>query len=287
MKQYPDYKYRPRRRKGQKKNSGSNPSNRDQMRSNNKSPLYGRNPRSNSFSFGDFSMTGGKIPDLKTRLSSSAPRESAYFSPSPMSMSHSPPSLSMSPSSEAPSSPDDYTHDQELYYNHRHHSSTAFASHSYDQFGNYTTFSSGSCRPLVSASETLCAQAQSYSETKIVKLDSNANYCGAMARMDNTRYQSYCTPSTNYYYPNIEQCLNPLHSESRINNVHQQISGYPNLQDGSQPEIELISGDDLSGIIPDELNIYLNPNTETGEQTMPDISAFLKENMQQQELKGS
>lgn len=284
MKQHPDYKYRPRRKKTPKKNAENTSSgnhNRHQLhQSRLTSAIYDRRqPRSNSFSYGDYPLNGRNISDFQSRLSSSVPME-PYFSRPSMS----PPSLSMSPSSDAPSSPEDYSQDQD-YYASRRPPGPMFHDHSYEQGGINCSFTASLLQPLTPVPGHLETQECHY--TNDVSFDANANYCGGVVlqNMDKSDSQSYYPPFNHGHCLQADDRHMERHMDTTVA-LSSSNTGYHHMRNSTnvpnQPVEEFLA-DDVSGIRPDELNIYLHPTGEE-QRGLQDISGFLKGNAQEEGL---
>lgn len=223
MKQYPDYKYRPRRRKPSKKsnNNLNSPIQQDRFdRSSSCSPQYRRFPRSNSFSFDNF--TKAQSENDCRRLTSSAPLNTR---------------LSVSPESNPPSSPEEAMHDNNTYYFEHSNNMRPYNFHQ-------TTVSLENCR----LSEHSVSGFVSKIPGQVKKeIDLNANYCDSIGRT--TKFQGY-----SLQYP-------PQYST-----ITMQGSSYNTKVDQSgsyEPEVDI----DVSDISPEDMDIYINPNSRHHEDS--------------------
>ncbi|XP_053395056.1 transcription factor sem-2-like isoform X2 [Mercenaria mercenaria] len=241
MKQYPDYKYRPRRRKGTKK-TNNNHTTRPQQENASNSVLYDRAsscsphytmrgfPRSNSFSYDDFTNKQSEA-DFQ-RLSSSAPLANR---------------LSVSPESNPSRSPDEASHDSTLYsyrYLHRYQG-TGVSHYESSHQASHLDFK------LPKTVSAFVSQIPVPKEIKVER-DENENYWGSINKQT--------TKTENYP-------LSLYSQQAMQSNMSQDFTYGRTVQSRyyEQNEVTL----DVSDINPEDMEIYINPNNQQGGMNRP------------------
>lgn len=230
MKQYPDYKYRPRRRKGSKKANGNSNSSLQTDhtsssilydRSSSCSPHYSsRFPRSNSFSYSDYPNRQSD-KDFQ-RLSSSVPAGGTR--------------LSVSPESIPPSSPEEAIHDNISYSSQCLNHYQASGMNTYEQshqFSGSHEFPKTSINTMIS--HIPVPQCQNID----IKVDQNDNY-----------WKSINNPMVK---PGMYQDKRPRMTQDFTcgNNYAGNVKSQFYDQSGVF---------DVSDIKPEDMEIYINPN---------------------------
>lgn len=241
MKRYPDYKYRPRRRKGLKKTAVNQTSHHERE----PTMLYNRTttcssryidrrfPRSDSFSYNDLTKEQSEA-DFR-RLSSSAPVTR----------------LSMSPESNSPSSSDEYAHEGSSYCPSRRRDTL------FEQVMIPTVAKGVFDYPHTSGNGLVTR----IPVPKDSKMDLNANYCHTNSDMGR-----YC----NAYFPGQQKNYNMSQNRS----YNHMSTGQP--QSYQETEFEKI---DISDINPDDMDIYINPNNQSAvpKQAAVDLNVFVNQ----------
>ncbi|XP_060559439.1 transcription factor Sox-17-beta.3-like isoform X2 [Ruditapes philippinarum] len=265
MKQYPDYKYRPRRRKGTKKaNNNPNTSLPTEHssgslaydRASSCSPHYsmGRFPRSNSFSYSDF--PNRQSENEFQRLSSSVPISATR--------------LSVSPESLPPSSPEEASHDNVAYAGHcsfSHYQATGMNSYEQSrQFSDSQVLGRNYEYSKTYTPHTMISQQIPKPQNVGIKVDHNDNYWKSF---NNTVVKSEMYASDmSLQQGNLVRTSQGFTYGNYAENVKSQ------FYDQNEEQF-----DDVIDIKPEEMEIYINPNNRLDlnrnaiERCLPALSA--------------